>query len=196
VKQHPGEEITVPDEPNRLAAGLVAGALGFAGGFAAGYATRGARLADDDRPPIIVRGGSLHFENTTKKRPGKHWKQVNSSNKKEWELDDSNGKKVDFFHVFFVPSAVSTCIPTEAEEVVVDFDSDGNGAADRKYTIKLVNNRPVLIGTHDLELDTDRTKLIASLEGKIISVTATSTTGGSTTCASPTLVYLEPIKKR
>ena len=163
--------------------------LGSLASFACASFMGGARQ-DDDRPPIIVRGGSLHFENTTTKRPGKKWKQVTAGNKKEWELDHGNGKKVSFYQVYFFPAAGTSCAPVEGEEVVVDFDSDGNGSADRKYTIKIDNQRPVIVGTNDLDVDTsDPTRLIASRDGKMISVTV-----GSAVCTTATDVYVEPMK--
>jgi hypothetical protein len=144
---------------------------------------------DDDRPPIIVKGGSLYFENTTTKRPGKVWKEVTAGNKKVWGLDHDNGKKVSFYQVYFVGGS-GVCAPVETEEVSVNFDHDSNpNTPDRQYTVNVVDKRPRVSSTYDLEVDSDATRLIAGREGRFSNVVI-----GGTVCTSPTAAYLEPIK--
>ncbi len=182
------------DEPNRLAA-LVAGAVGFAGGFAVGYAIKKA-LADDDRPPIIVRGGSLYFDNTTTKKPGRDWQRVRPNDKKAWELDHWAGKKVSFYRVYFEGAAGTACGPIETDEIVVHFDHDGDGddANLRQYTVKIVNDRPRITSAYDMDADTnDSRRLVAGRQGTVVKV-AVKVDMQWVECPAPTEVWVESVR--
>ena len=93
----------VHDKPDILtpicwgAFGLFAGALAF----------RFLRAADEDRPPIIVRGGSLYFTSGTTSRPGRQW----FYRKGAWEPIHPRGKNVMFLIVDLYPPDHSTGNP-------------------------------------------------------------------------------------
>ena len=50
---------------------------------------------DEERPPIIVRGGSVIFESGEGAKKGKKWKKVND----DWQPDHGNGIPVNKFRV-------------------------------------------------------------------------------------------------
>ena len=159
-----------------------------------GYAISNKLADDDDRPPIIVKGGSLYFDNTSPKRPGKPWKQVNQASKKEWELDHNNGKPVSFFALYF-PN--TNCAPVEVEEAVVNFDHDGDATTTPKqFTIKIAatgKRRPIVASPDDMEKDTsDATRLIGAASGGQI---ASVSVGGSVVCTTAGPIYVESIKQ-
>ena len=76
-------------------------AVGFIAGTLLGYSITGTRDYDEDRPPIIVRGGSLIFQSgdpdssEAEEKAGKPWKQVGT----DWQPDQDYGKKTSWFSV-------------------------------------------------------------------------------------------------
>ena len=57
----------------------------------------------DDRPPIIVKGGSIHFEGCAGNNGSKKaWKQRKDGH---WRPDHKNGKDISQFHVDLVGKA-------------------------------------------------------------------------------------------
>jgi hypothetical protein len=176
----------VTDEQKRLVAvGIFAAAVGAA----AGYFVQKAYFADDDRPPIIVRGGSLYFDHKTDRRTA-NWQRVNPNVKKEWEGVQGGGKPVNYFAAYFVGGS-GACTPTETEEVTVNLDHDSDPTTTtRQYSIKIVNRRPNVSSTIDMDTNgTDLTRLIADSGGTLESVVI-----GTAKCDTPTALYLEPIK--
>ena len=77
------------------AAGLIVGGLLVYGALSS------TRADDEERPPIIVRGGSLIFESgdatstDPAEKTGKPWTQVGS----DWQPDHGNGNKTKWFSV-------------------------------------------------------------------------------------------------
>ena len=111
---------------NATRAGIAA--AGLIGGALLGYAV-GSRAADDDRPPIIVKGGSLIFQSgdpnssEQEEKQGKPWKQVGN----DWQPDHDDGKKTTWFSVAI--SGGSGSCPTLSMTREVRFvyaDAQGN----------------------------------------------------------------------
>lgn len=160
----------------------------------------GASFADDDRPPIIVRNGSLTFESGSKKRLGK-WRKVDDASKKEWELDDDNGKKTATLHVYFVGGTDSGCVPETAEEVTVYYNNPtGPSTGAKQYTVKINRSPkkgkdvPMVSAPDDLEVDNTNMKLTASpADWKLTKVTIRTTTA-TLECTAPREVWIESIK--
>lgn len=168
---------------------LVVGLAIVAAGVVAVFALR-AYFSEEERPPIIVRGGSLYFENNSSKRLGKPWKKPDANNNKEWGLDHAGGKKVSYYQVYFTGGRAD-CVPVEGESIVVNFDHDNNESTLAKtYTVTTRSNRPIVIGPDDMNVDpNDNTRLIASAGGRLESVVV-----GSVRCSAPSAAYLEPMK--
>lgn len=105
------------------AAGLLAGGL-------LGYALAGAE--DEDRPPIIVKGGSLIFESgdvdgDADEKTGKPWKQVGS----DWQPDHKEGKKTQWFSVAIRGGSGSCPALSMTREVNVFYEVQGTETAFR-----------------------------------------------------------------
>jgi len=89
---------------------------------------------DEERPPIIVRGGSVTFESsedlTTKP---KKWKQV----KKDWQPDQKHGIPVASFAVAIDPVTVSCPSSDITHELLVIYTDENN-----KPSTFLISTRP------------------------------------------------------
>ena len=156
------------------AVGLVVGGLAL-------FAYNRLMAEDDDRPPIIVRGGSLYFESvTTKRQPARVWTEVNNS-KKEWRVVQSKGKKVTFYQVYFEGGS-GACAPIESAQVVVN-------SREKQFTVTIAEGRPTVTSDQEMEVSNNDTRLIADPDGMLSSVVI-----DSKTCTAPTAVYLEPIR--
>ena len=165
---------------------LMVGAAIVAVGIVAYFGLR-AFFADEERPPIIVRGGSLYFENKSAKRPGKPWQKPDQNNPKEWEPNDNGGKKVSYYQVYFTGGGAD-CVPAEAESVVVNFVDDSGTA--KTYRVTTRSDRPIVIGPDAMNVDpNDNTRLIASTGGRVESIVV-----DSVRCSRPSAAYLEPMK--
>jgi hypothetical protein len=107
-----------------------AGCNAFSGGQARGEGE------DEERPPIIVRNGSLIFEsgdaasNDPEEKTGKPWKQVDGS----WQPDHNKGKKTKWF-VVTIQGGTSGACPGAGmtQEIVITYTKD---STDTKFTIK------------------------------------------------------------
>lgn len=103
---------------------LFGGAL-LAGALILGYqAITGGRAEDEDRPPIIVRGGSLIFQSGDPEdddpvyKNGKPWVQVGS----DWQPDHREAKALKWFSVQLTASDPTTCpILSMTKEVTIAF---------------------------------------------------------------------------
>ena len=74
----------MPDTKTLVAATALAAAEGFAAGYAVGSGTR---IGDEDRPPIIVKNGSIQFETS------RGWADDGGA----WKPDHNEGKPVREF---------------------------------------------------------------------------------------------------
>ena len=93
----------------------------------------------------------------------------------------SKGKKATFYQVYFV-GGTGVCAPIETAEVVVNSNA-------KQFTVKIVDGRPTVSSTHEMDVDKNDTRLVADAEGQL-----TGPVIDSKTCTAPTEVYLEPIK--
>ena len=99
--------------------------LGLAGGFALGLLV-GAGAEDEDRPPIIVKGGSLIFQSgdpdgASDEKAGKSWKQVGG----DWQPDHDNGKKTNWFSVAIRGGSGSCPALSMTRELTVTYEAQG-----------------------------------------------------------------------
>ena len=170
--------------------------LGFAaGGLLAGGLLLYATLQylqppdDEDRPPIIVRGGSLEFESGTVNRPGRNWKTGSVG----FQMIHDRGKPVSRFQVYF-EGGTGLCTPVTVADFTISFDHDGQGnTPPRLYEVR---TRP----------DTGRPAPTVTGEGLTISsnnptqlrvdaeATAFSIVGSNFECTNPTAVWIESIR--
>jgi hypothetical protein len=148
---------------------------------------------DEDRPPIIVKGGSLTFESGTARRPGKPWKKVDPASKKNWDQDHGNGKNVSLFQLYFV-GGTGACTPQADTEFTVNYDHDNDGRNARPYVVSINQTGPdkgPMISSDFLDQDQSAaTKLVATpATGRLLNVTI-----GTSTCTRPREVWVESIR--
>jgi hypothetical protein len=104
----------------------VIGLLGLAAGALLVYAIgKALQLPDEDeeRPPIIVKNGSLIFQSGDEGKPGKPWFEDAD---REWKQFHEAGQPTNVFRLDF--TAVGTCQQVHAPEFVIGFDPDGAGS--------------------------------------------------------------------
>ena len=87
--------------------------------------------AREDRPPIIVKGGSIHFEGCADKNGRKKaWKKRQNGH---WRPDHSKGEDVSKFHVEIVADNVGECDNPSVREcgtgIVVQVQYSQSGSA-------------------------------------------------------------------
>lgn len=175
-------------------AALLVGGLGVMGYSRSAEASGAPMMAgDEDRPPIIVKGGSLTFQSGTPKRPGKPWKKVDPANKKKWDQNHGNGKNVTLFQLYFV-GGTGSCAPQTAAEFTVNYDHDKDGKSPRPYVVSINTTGPdrgPMISSDYLDQDqTDANKLAATpATGDLLNVTI-----GSSVCTQPKEVWVESIR--
>lgn len=173
---------------------LLLGGLGMIGYSRSAEASRAPMMAgDEDRPPIIVKGGSLTFESGTARRPGKPWKKVDPANKRKWDQNHGQGKNVTLFQVYFV-GGTGSCAPQAATELTVNYDHDNDSRNPRPYVVSINTTGPdkgPMISSDYLDQDqSDATKLAATpATGKLLNVTI-----GSSVCTQPKEVWVESIR--
>ena len=95
-------------------AGLAAGAL------ITGAVIYTAVIRDnEDRPPMVVKGGSLIFQSgVNSANPGKQW-QKNPNAQNEWQMNHSAGKPTNAFSVMMTGSG--TCGPGFVTELTLEY---------------------------------------------------------------------------
>jgi hypothetical protein len=178
-------------------AALLLGGLGVVAYSRNAEASGAPMLAgDEDRPPIIVKGGSLTFESGTAKRLGKPWKKVDPASKKNWDQDHGNGKNVALFQLYFLGGTEGTraCTPQSGTEFTVNYDHDNDGKNSRPYVVSINQTGPdkgPMISSDFLDQDqSDATKLVATPStGRLLNVTI-----GTSTCTRPREVWVESIR--
>ena len=152
---------------------------------------------NEDRPPIIVQGGSLVIQSgdpkssNPKHRKGKPWLKDGA----HWKQKHDNGKDVKTYSVSFQGGGGS-CGPTFATEVRVTYQlksgdrvviligrADKSGPREREGTAGRLcqgTDRRQLKGSADAH---------AALEGQIVSISA-----GGNVCTNPVSAKLQPVK--
>lgn len=146
---------------------------------------------DEDRPPIVVKGGSLNFYNGAPSRPGKAWK----SSALGFQLDHDRGKPVSSFQLYFV-GGTGACSPVTTSDFTVSFDHDGIADTPaRLYTVNVRSDKgrpaPTASGP-DLVIDTgDSRRLYTGTAG---TGSLVSVAWSSLECAAPTEVWVESIR--
>ena len=132
---------------------------------------------DDDRSRIIVRGGSLLFDNGTAAMPGSAW--TKDSVLDEWKPADSNykgirGFEVTFEHVY-APSACQSATVT-GEDVEIEYTNGGVTGKVVKFRFKKRRSHLLgLFGKNEPKLEQN---------GNALTVNDASTV--------PELVYADP----
>lgn len=119
---------------------------GLVGGLLLGKLARHKIVVNDDRPIIVVSGGSLHADHAEK------WKHRDTpSNPKRWTTKQDNGKKV---RLYIVDIASPNRFPTFAAETVQIKYLDGRNQI-QTFTFSREGARlePLLEATDGLELD-------------------------------------------
>lgn len=152
---------------------------------------------NDERPPIIVRGGSLVIQSgdTKSKDPnhnkGKRWRKDG----KHWKQEHDNGKDVKTYSVSFQGGG-GTCGPTLSPEVRVTYQLTSGekvviliGRGDKLGPER--EKEPLIVSSRDLVIDnsTDQPTLTLQLEGEIVAISA-----GGNVCSNPVSAKLQPVK--
>lgn len=133
-------EFEVFNNHSRRIAYLILGVL-CAGLLALGRTVQtsgmGVLAEDEERPPIIVKGGSLLFESgdSKKAKKGKPWKTEDvpdaaGKNEKQWKPDHPNGIPASVLKVAFTggtDEARRACTAIYLPEFTVLYDPDGTG---------------------------------------------------------------------
>jgi hypothetical protein len=181
--------------------------------FIAGFAVAGAvavayamffdePVDDDDRPPIIVRNGSLIFENGDGMRPGKPWKEITAGNETWWRMDHPKGHWPGYFDVSFNGGTIdgtNPCPTAYSPEITVYFQGEGDPYRVTKRPRNPNGNDkkldPVVLGTG---LTADNTQTYprltkADTEG-IDRVVWTTGPNTSATCSGPSEAKIEIVR--
>lgn len=184
------------DSQKSLTVKVAIAVLGLVAGF---YVATQLWQNDEDRPPIVVKSGSLYFDHVADGRPGQEWELVSGSTT-DWQPNHPGGKKVSKLQLYFVGGSVSgggLCEPVTVTTFTVNFDPDGPGSQlPKTYTVGIsTTGKPVPRVSGDLQQDLNNPKrLIAGTEGTIDSVAGESVTSAPFKCDNPTGVWVEPIK--
>lgn len=156
---------------------------------------------EDERPPIIVRGGSLVIQSGDEKssnpkhKKGKEWTKDGA----HWKQKHDNGKDVKTYSVSFVGGGGS-CAPVLTTEVRVTYQLTSGEKAGEKVVVLLgradkpgpeKEKEPAITVAAELIVDNSKEQptLTLPLEGKIVSIWA-----GGNVCSEPVSAKLQPIK--
>ena len=187
-------------EAQKLAlVGITAAALGIAGGYAAFKAL----AEDDDRPPIIVKGGTLDIESgLSADRPGVAWKVKGNPSDKTWEPDQPTGKPLKALQLYWDLGTLDSgapCEPTVVDEVRVVYDpDDAGGTAASTYYVEVERGGGKRVPKARGELNWTSAapnKLTAPGESKTI-VSVTGYYGGAEKikCNKPARAFIEAFR--
>ena len=108
---------------------------------------------DEERPPIIVRGGSVIFESGEGAKKGKKWKKVND----DWQPDHGNGIPVNKFTVA-IQGSDTECPPLQVTHDLSITYTDEQGVSSTFFiTTKARNGNgspaPAIVTDQELTLD-------------------------------------------
>ena len=183
------------EETNKLLIGVATGAL--VGALLVGLVLwEGSD--DEDRPPIIVRGGSLIFESGDATKPGKSWKEKVAG--KDWIADQAKGHHVSTFVVTF-DGGSGACGSVYAPELTVYYKPSSGSPNTSTFTVARQpdgkKKYETVISGGGLAADNTATypTLTAAGESKDI-VRVDYKTGPSTiaTCTTPAKVTIEMVR--
>lgn len=172
---------------DRTKAAITGFVVGAAAGVLLGY-TLDKLGGNEDRPPIIVKGGSLIFQSA------KPWRQ-SSANSRQWQPNHPEGKETNNFQVMFIGGSGS-CNPLFTSNATVTFKPDDAEAV--TFTLAPEpemdggkSPAPTVEGPDLVQKDETgpAPSLVYDKSGEITQVVA-----GSSTCASPAGVIFRPLK--
>jgi hypothetical protein len=156
-----------------------------------------AQINDDERPPIIVKGGSLIIQSgdakssNPKHKFGKKWEKDG----KNWKQTHGNGKHVGKYSVSFQGGG-ATCTPDFASDVRVTYKPKSGDKiviviTRRERSSADNDTEPLIVSPVELQPDNERDQPTLTLagEGKILSIAI-----GSKVCSEPVGAKLQPVK--
>jgi hypothetical protein len=157
-------------------------------------------VEDQDRPPIIVRGGSLIFESGDREKniQGRPWFE-DDTNAAEWKQFQPRGKPTTGFHLEF-PSGACTAPPNPVNSFVVTYDPDGAGSEpEMSFTVRprprgengQGTDGPAVIGG-TLDNSNKRPYPWLRQEGTTDTITRVTWNGQSGDCLNPGLFKAHP----
>jgi hypothetical protein len=173
-------------------------------GVAIGYA--GIKLgagSDEDRPPIIVRGGSVTFQSAAKNpRPGQPWAKENGQ---EVYHQDSKGKgrPVNTFQLYFVggiaggTTTSGLCMPLATTKFVVSYQEGALLPVNYTVEIPATGNQDPTVSGPGITNDTTTNTLTAGTHGQghILSVKGTDTNNAAFECDGAAEIWAESFKR-
>lgn len=180
--------------------------LGTVIGAAIAYLLKFILAGDEERPPIIVRGGSLEFQsgdedsNNPTHRKGKEWREE-IGRPAHWKSDHPKGTPCRAFSVRFPGMHDSTTCPSrsETQEVTIYYlPTKGN---ETKFTVKLEEESdgsfvPLIVGDLSPRDKGKQNPRLVHDEAGNGSFRVQFTTGsGTVNCPSPRKVRIRPLKK-
>ncbi len=160
------------------------------------------RQADDeDRPPIIVKGGSLVIESGLSNRDGKEWK---STADYVWEQVHDRGKPVTAFQIYFEGGTIdekqNPCPPAVVDQVQINYDPDDAGSGQlTAYYVEVERGGGKRVpkargsGLNRSENNPKRLEVTGS-STTIINIIGFYQNTPRITCNKPTAAYLEAFK--
>lgn len=151
---------------------------------------------EEDRPPIIVRGGSLHFisgdvgSGVPDERDGKPWIHEERT-ENNWQPDHKKGKKTKWFVLEFDPNTM-TCPATVIATKLTVYYGTSTFVIEAKPRHGGGGNAPNIFGTGlKPSGSTQNPELVLDGgDGKITKVEYDTRKDGTKTCESPTKVTI------
>ena len=140
-------------------------------------------VGDEDRPPIIVRGGSLEFENGTDDRPGFDWEHSPLG----FRMKHDQGRAIGKFQLYFTGGA-GNCNRRAVTDFTVIYAENGTGPG-AAYEVRARRSEPSISGPK-LEIDSTNSKKLR-VDGTSKDFTIV---GVNWECSNPTEVIAEPLK--
>lgn len=184
-------QMTASSYKKRIAVASLIGAL-FGGGTI--WLLDEIRTSDDeDRPPIIVKNGSLIFESgDDAQNPGYDWDEPNA--KDEWHPKHAKGKPTRVYQAIFVGGTGNGCAPRYTTKAVIYYKGDDE-TQPRQYTLDIrqrgSKKGPAVVGSGLTADNTGHAKrLTLPVTGKITRVALDD----DLECADPTWIMLRPLK--
>jgi hypothetical protein len=182
---------------------VVTGFTALTVGVAIGYA--GIKLgagSDEDRPPIIVRGGSVIFESAPKNpRPAHPWMMATEGGKDVFHQDQ--GRPVNTLQLYFVggiaggSTTSAPCLPVATTSFTVSYQVGTTPATE--YTVEVSKNADPAVSGSGLAPDTTSPNIVAAGnhgEGQIASVKGHDTDNVDFRCDLPAQIWIESFKKK
>jgi hypothetical protein len=150
---------------------------------------------DEDRPPIVVRGGSIHFESGDKLNPSPKWRGwtlvSTSSGTVVWKPDHAAGAPVRAFEVLALNAiATATCPagPFLADRIDLIYAGTPKPQTASIHSITGKDNKPEPVVETTLHLtivpgnDAAPDQLAYTADGVLTGFTASSKAGGQVAC--------------